>query len=225
MAAADIDLDGGIGERDYRPASAAQIRDRYELGMGSLTVDLRDTRLPDGPTNVTLDVGVGEGVVVVPENVCVASRADVGAGSVQIFDRESAGIDVELGGHPARDARRAGGRRARRRRHGPAAGAAHRSRRSLRRQRAEPRQHGLRDRARDAVTPPPPARRFDLPSLVAGLVLICFGTLLLLDRLDVLNLRFAAVGPMVCAAIGAILLAARSQPQSLIALKDLHTLR
>jgi hypothetical protein len=94
VAAADIDLDGGIGERDYRPASAAQIRDRYELGMGSLTVDLRDTRLPDGPTDVTVDVGVGEGVIVVPENVCVASRADVGAGAVQIFDRESAGIDV-----------------------------------------------------------------------------------------------------------------------------------
>ena len=94
VAAADIDLDGGIGERDYRPASAAQIRDRYELGMGSLTVDLRDTRLPKGPTNVTVDVGVGEGVIVVPENVCVASRADVGMGAVQVFDRESAGIDV-----------------------------------------------------------------------------------------------------------------------------------
>ena len=81
IAAADIDLDGGIGERDYRPASAADIRDRYELGIGSLTVDLRDTRLPNGPTNVTVDVGVGEGVVVVPENVCVDSRADVGAGA------------------------------------------------------------------------------------------------------------------------------------------------
>ena len=43
---------------------------------------------------MTLDVGVGEGVVVVPENVCVASRADVGVGAVQVFDRESAGVDV-----------------------------------------------------------------------------------------------------------------------------------
>jgi hypothetical protein len=58
------------------------------------------------------------------------------------------------------------------------------------------------------VTPPAARRRFDLASLVAGLVLICFGTLLLLDRVDVLNLRFAAVGPIVCAALGAILLAA-----------------
>ena len=94
VAAADLDLDGGIGERDYRPATAADIRDRYELGIGSLTVDLRDTRLPKGPTGVTVDVGIGEGVVVVPEDVCVMSRADVGAGAVEVFDRESAGVDV-----------------------------------------------------------------------------------------------------------------------------------
>jgi len=91
IAAADVDLDGGIGERDYRPATAADIRDRYELGIGSLTVDLRDTRLPKGPTEVTVDVGIGEGVVVVPENVCVMSRADVGAGAVEVFDRRAPG--------------------------------------------------------------------------------------------------------------------------------------
>ena len=56
--------------------------------------------------------------------------------------------------------------------------------------------------------PGQPTRRPDLVSLVAGVVLICFGTVLLLDQLDVLDLRFAAVGPMVCVAIGAILLAA-----------------
>jgi phage shock protein PspC (stress-responsive transcriptional regulator) len=95
VAAADIDLDGGIGEREYRPASAAQVRDRYELGMGSLVLDLRNTRLPDEPTDVTLDVGVGEGVVVVPENVCVTSQADVGVGAVQVFDHESGGVDVD----------------------------------------------------------------------------------------------------------------------------------
>jgi hypothetical protein len=50
--------------------------------------------------------------------------------------------------------------------------------------------------------------RIDLVSLVAGIAIVCFGTVLLLDQLDVLDLRFAAVGPIVCAVIGAILLAA-----------------
>lgn len=52
------------------------------------------------------------------------------------------------------------------------------------------------------------SRRSDLVSLVAGFALICFGAVLLLDQLDVLDLRFAAVGPMLCAVLGAILLAA-----------------
>jgi Cell wall-active antibiotics response 4TMS YvqF len=101
VAAADVDFDGGIGEREYRPASASQMRERYELGMGSLVLDLRHTRLPAAEsTDVTLDVGVGEGVVVVPENVCVASQADVGVGAVQIFDHESGGVDVDWAENP-----------------------------------------------------------------------------------------------------------------------------
>jgi hypothetical protein len=51
------------------------------------------------------------------------------------------------------------------------------------------------------------SRRPDTPSLVAGIALAIFGTILLLDRLDVLDLRFAALGPLVCAVSGAILLA------------------
>ena len=49
---------------------------------------------------MTLDVGVGEGVVVVPENVCVASQADVGVGAVQIFDHESDGVNVDWQDEP-----------------------------------------------------------------------------------------------------------------------------
>lgn len=51
------------------------------------------------------------------------------------------------------------------------------------------------------------ARRPDIPSLVAGAVIALLGLVLLLDRIDVLDLRFAALGPLACAALGAILLA------------------
>ena len=95
VAAADVDFNGGIGKREYRPATADQIRDRYELGVGSLVVDLRYTELPKVPMDVGLDVGIGEALVVVPEDVCVGSEADVGVGAVQIFDRESGGVDID----------------------------------------------------------------------------------------------------------------------------------
>jgi hypothetical protein len=51
------------------------------------------------------------------------------------------------------------------------------------------------------------SRRPDPVSLVAGLAILVFGAVLLLDRADVLNLRFAALGPIACAVAGAILLA------------------
>jgi hypothetical protein len=46
-----------------------------------------------------------------------------------------------------------------------------------------------------------------VPSLVAGIAIVIFGAVLLLDRADVLTLRFAALGPLACAVAGAILLA------------------
>ena len=51
------------------------------------------------------------------------------------------------------------------------------------------------------------SRRPDGPSLVAGLAIALLGAVLLLDHAGVLDLRFAALGPLVCAVLGAILLA------------------
>lgn len=50
--------------------------------------------------------------------------------------------------------------------------------------------------------------RLDLASLVAGLVIIALGLVLLLDRLEVLDLRFGWLVPMLAGTVGAILLAA-----------------
>ena len=100
VSAAGVDTDGGVGEREYRPTSAADVRDRYELGMGSLVVDLRDADLPPGDHRLNVEVGVGEAVVVVPEDVCVASTARIGVGAVDLFDRDSGGIDVDWEDRP-----------------------------------------------------------------------------------------------------------------------------
>jgi hypothetical protein len=47
----------------------------------------------------------------------------------------------------------------------------------------------------------------DVTSLVAGLAIAGFGTLVLLDRTDLLDLRFGYLWPAVTAMLGAILLA------------------
>jgi phage shock protein PspC (stress-responsive transcriptional regulator) len=95
VAAAGIDLDGGVGEKRYTPSSAADVRDHYEVGAGSLTVDLRNVDLPAGERRLHVDVGMGEAVVLVPEDVCVSTNADLGMGGVRVFDRDGGGIDVD----------------------------------------------------------------------------------------------------------------------------------
>ena len=71
-------------------------------------MDLRGADLPRGDTPLDLRVGVGQALLVVPRDVCVASTADVGAGHVDVLGRESDGVDVDW-----EDSRRArtGGRR------------------------------------------------------------------------------------------------------------------
>jgi hypothetical protein len=51
-------------------------------------------------------------------------------------------------------------------------------------------------------------RALDRTSLVAGVVTVITGLVLLLDRLDAIDLHFGYGAPLLVAAIGAILLAA-----------------
>ena len=96
VSAAGIDLDGGVGDRYYNPSSSVDLHDRYELGMGELVVDLTDTDLPAGDTPLELDLGVGSAQLIVPDDVCVATTADVGVGYAGVFDADNEGIDVDF---------------------------------------------------------------------------------------------------------------------------------
>jgi phage shock protein PspC (stress-responsive transcriptional regulator) len=96
VSAAGIELDGGVGERDYRPSSALDLRDKYELGMGELVVDLRQADLPPGDVPLKLDLGVGEARVIVPKDVCVATDAHVRIGELRTFQRNNDGVDVDF---------------------------------------------------------------------------------------------------------------------------------
>jgi phage shock protein PspC (stress-responsive transcriptional regulator) len=95
VAASELDIKGGMGERSYRPTSLAEIQPRYKLGAGELRIDLRDLRLPDGRTPLNVKMGAGHIVVYVPENVCVSSRIKMGAGYAEVLDRDSGGFDVD----------------------------------------------------------------------------------------------------------------------------------
>lgn len=104
VAGAGIDVDGGVGERDYHPTRVAELKDGYELGIGDLRLDLRDLDLPVGRTDLKADLGIGELQVLVPEDVCIASAVDVGAGYVQVLERANGGLDIDWRSSPVENA-------------------------------------------------------------------------------------------------------------------------
>jgi hypothetical protein len=95
VSAAGIDLNGGFGERHVRPGTLAEVKDAYRLGAGELVVDLRDVELPAGDRRLKIAIGTGHALVLVPDDVCVATTASVGMGGVSVFERDGGGVDVD----------------------------------------------------------------------------------------------------------------------------------
>ncbi len=85
---------------DYRPTSAAEVRDSYDLGGGELVLDLSgvsDVEALDG-REVAID-GVGGRVeVVVPDGVDVTVQTHAAGGDSRVFDERRDGLDVNLDG-------------------------------------------------------------------------------------------------------------------------------
>jgi phage shock protein PspC (stress-responsive transcriptional regulator) len=98
LRAADVHLRGGWGDRDVAVASVADLQDRYDLSAGRLRIDLRDLELAPGEDrSLRARVGVGDLVIRVPQGVTVDADARSGAGQVELFGRQSDGLDVTRG--------------------------------------------------------------------------------------------------------------------------------
>jgi phage shock protein PspC (stress-responsive transcriptional regulator) len=98
IAAADIDIDGSIGQRTYTPAVTADVpADGYKLGTGQLIVDLRKLPWAKGEAiPVSAHLGIGQMIVSVPSNVCVVGHASGKAGELVVAGRVSHGIDPDV---------------------------------------------------------------------------------------------------------------------------------
>jgi phage shock protein PspC (stress-responsive transcriptional regulator) len=101
IAAAHVDLHGGMGERTYRPHTLSEVRGGYRLGAGRLEIDLRDIAFPPGATQLHVRLGVGELIVLVPHGVCVATSAHIGGGYVGSLESRSGGLDVDWAERPS----------------------------------------------------------------------------------------------------------------------------
>jgi phage shock protein PspC (stress-responsive transcriptional regulator) len=96
VAATDLDVRGTWGDRTFRPVDVAQLSGGYEMGVGTMRVDLRDLQLPPGQTDLRLHIGLGEIQVLVPNDLCVTTDAKLGVGAVNTGDGEQGGVDIDV---------------------------------------------------------------------------------------------------------------------------------
>jgi phage shock protein PspC (stress-responsive transcriptional regulator) len=96
VQASDLRVEGGVGERQYRPTNDADLATPYKLGAGELTIDMTGFDFPrPGHTAIEIDLGLGVVEVIVPDDVCVSWKTDVGGGVVEAFGRENGGLDFD----------------------------------------------------------------------------------------------------------------------------------
>jgi hypothetical protein len=92
----DVSLGDGVGDRTETPASVADLKPTYELGVGHLRVDLSAIGPVTKETRVRAKLGVGELRIIVPRDVPVAASAHAKAGEVYALDRHADGRNAEI---------------------------------------------------------------------------------------------------------------------------------
>ena len=90
-----VSVGAGVGEKSERPTTVTDLDPTYELGVGSLELDLSDLTLPTGTTSVDTSVGVGKIVVTVPEDVALVIDAHAGVGSIDLLGARDDGVDAD----------------------------------------------------------------------------------------------------------------------------------
>jgi phage shock protein PspC (stress-responsive transcriptional regulator) len=96
-AAIDVPVSGGVGERRWEVAEAADATEPFRLAAGEAVLDLRELR-PRAEQTIAIEASVALGSLQVqlPEGVPVRVDASAGAGQVTILGENEEGTDPEL---------------------------------------------------------------------------------------------------------------------------------
>lgn len=84
---------GGVGDLQVTPTTVSEVRSHYERGVGAVELDL--TELPEsGTVDTSIDLGLGDVQVILPEtaDVRVTCRSDLG--DVQCLGHEESGASA-----------------------------------------------------------------------------------------------------------------------------------
>jgi phage shock protein PspC (stress-responsive transcriptional regulator) len=90
-----VHVGDGIGDRDYAPVATSDLDRSYELGIGTLRLDLSALALPPGETHVAARIDIGDLYATVPADAAVRIDARAKAGNVEVLGESSDGWQVE----------------------------------------------------------------------------------------------------------------------------------
>lgn len=79
----------------HRPYSVQEVLDDYDMGVGSLLIDLTNVDFAGHTVMTEVDVGIGEILVHLPDSVSAEIRGDVGIGALRVGDQEQNGLGVD----------------------------------------------------------------------------------------------------------------------------------
>ena len=98
LAIGSVLPNGRIGEQSPTPTTAAGVHATYKHGVGLLELDLTDVNDPTAllGRTITLDNGVGQTKVIVPEGLNVVIDSELRLGEISVFGRKAHGTENEI---------------------------------------------------------------------------------------------------------------------------------
>jgi phage shock protein PspC (stress-responsive transcriptional regulator) len=91
----NVSLNDGVGDSVYAPVTASAIKPSYDVGIGSLRVDLSRVDVTT-PTHIDARVGMGELRVIVPHDARVSVDANAKAGEVHVLGQDDDGRNASV---------------------------------------------------------------------------------------------------------------------------------
>jgi phage shock protein PspC (stress-responsive transcriptional regulator) len=92
----NVSLGDGVGDRVYNPTSITEVQKKYEVGVGSMRVDLSQIGPVTKETHITTSVGIGELRIIVPRNAAVSVNARAKVGELFVLQRHDDGKNAAV---------------------------------------------------------------------------------------------------------------------------------
>jgi phage shock protein PspC (stress-responsive transcriptional regulator) len=93
--AGPVPVKGGVADRLFQPATAAEVRPGYRLAGGAMILDLSRVKFGQGAPPVQASVAGGRLLVVVPDEVAARVRGRVGVGSLDLLGHKDVGAQLD----------------------------------------------------------------------------------------------------------------------------------